>query len=228
MTSDLQVWQLILDAGWLVKGVLALLLLASIASWMIIFRKRQVLAKAEKAADAFEERFWSGTDLTNLYEGIASSHRLTSGMERIFDAGFSEFTRMRQQGRMTPNAMVEGAQRAMRIALTRETEELEHHLNFLATVGSTSPYVGLFGTVWGIMTSFHQLANVNQATIAMVAPGISEALVATAMGLFAAIPAVIAYNRFSNQVDRLEVRYDNFKEEFSSILQRQAHALSQE
>jgi len=227
MTSDLQVWQLILDAGWLVKGVLALLLLASIASWMMIFRKRQVLAKAEKAADAFEERFWSGTDLTNLHEGIASSHRLTSGMERIFDAGFAEFTRMRQQARMAPSAMVEGAQRAMRIALTRETEQLEHHLNFLATVGSTSPYVGLFGTVWGIMTSFHQLANVNQATIAMVAPGISEALVATAMGLFAAIPAVIAYNRFSNQVDRLEVRYDNFKEEFSSILQRQAHALSQ-
>jgi biopolymer transport protein TolQ len=228
MTSDLQVWQLILDAGWLVKGVMALLLLASIASWMIIFRKRQVLVKAQKAAEAFEEKFWSGTDLTNLHEGIASSHRLTNGMERIFDAGFAEFTRMRQQGRMTPNAMVEGAQRAMRIALTRETEELEHHLNFLATVGSTSPYVGLFGTVWGIMTSFHQLANVNQATIAMVAPGISEALVATAMGLFAAIPAVIAYNRFSNQVDRLEVRYDNFKEEFSSILQRQAHALSQD
>ena len=227
MTSDLQVWQLILDAGWLVKGVLALLLLASIASWMMIFNKRQVLARAEKAADAFEERFWSGTDLTNLHEGIASSHRLTSGMERIFDAGYSEFMRMRQQGRMSPNAMVEGAQRAMRIALTRETEELEHRLNFLATVGSTSPYVGLFGTVWGIMTSFHQLANVNQATIAMVAPGISEALVATAMGLFAAIPAVIAYNRFSNQVDRLEVRYDNFKEEFSSILQRQAHALGE-
>jgi biopolymer transport protein TolQ len=135
---------------------------------------------------------------------------------------------MRQQGRMGPNAMVEGAQRSMRIALTRETEDLEHHLNFLATVGSTSPYVGLFGTVWGIMTSFQQLANVNQATIAMVAPGISEALVATAMGLFAAIPAVIAYNRYSNQVERLEVRYDNFKEEFSSILQRQAHQLSGE
>jgi biopolymer transport protein TolQ len=228
MTNDLQIWQLVLEASWLVQGVLAILLAASIASWMIIFGKRQVLKKAQKAADAFEERFWSGTDLTNLHEGISSSHRLTSGMERIFDAGFAEFTRMRQQGRMTPEAMVEGSQRAMRIALTRETEDLEHHLNFLATVGSTSPYVGLFGTVWGIMTSFHQLANVNQATIAMVAPGISEALVATAMGLFAAIPAVIGYNRFSNQVDRLEVRYDNFKEEFSSILQRQAHALSQE
>lgn len=228
MTNDLQIWQLILGASWMVKGVMAILLAASIASWMIIFNKRQAISKAEKSADAFEERFWSGTDMANLHGGISSAHRLTSGMERIFDAGFAEFTRMRQQGRMTPSAMVEGAQRAMRIALTRETEELENHLNFLATVGSTSPYVGLFGTVWGIMTSFHQLANVNQATIAMVAPGISEALVATAMGLFAAIPAVIAYNRYSNQVERLEVRYDNFKEEFSSILQRQAHLLKAE
>jgi biopolymer transport protein TolQ len=228
MQNELQIWQLVMEASWLVKGVMALLLAASVASWMVIFRKRQILAKTEKAADAFEERFWSGTDLTQLYESITGAHRITSGMERIFDAGFAEFLRMRDQGRMSPNAMVEGSQRAMRIALTRETESLEHHLNFLATVGSTSPYVGLFGTVWGIMTSFHQLANVNQATIAMVAPGISEALVATAMGLFAAIPAVIGYNRFSNQVDRLEVRYDNFKEEFSSILQRQAHALSGE
>lgn len=227
MSNDLQIWQLILDASWLVKGVMALLLAASIASWAIIFNKRQVLARAESAADAFEERFWSGTDLTKLYEGISGGHRSNSGMERIFDAGFAEFTRMRQQGRMTPSAMVEGAQRAMRIALTRETEDLEHRLNFLATVGSTSPYIGLFGTVWGIMTSFHSLANVNQATIAMVAPGISEALVATAMGLFAAIPAVIGFNRFSNQVDRLEVRYDNFKEEFSSILQRYAHGIAE-
>jgi len=228
MQNELQIWQLVMEASWLVKGVMALLLAASVASWMVIFRKRQILAKAGKAADAFEERFWSGTDLTQLHEGITGAHRITSGMERIFDAGFAEFLRMREQSRMSPNAMVEGSQRAMRIALTRETEDLEHHLNFLATVGSTSPYVGLFGTVWGIMTSFHQLANVNQATIAMVAPGISEALVATAMGLFAAIPAVIGYNRFSYQVDRLEVRYDNFKEEFSSILQRQAHALSGE
>lgn len=228
MDNELQIWQLVMQASWLVKGVMGLLLAASIASWMVIFRKRQILSRAEKDANAFEEKFWSGTDLTKLHDGITASHRLTSGMERIFDSGFSEFLRMRQQGRMSPAAMLEGAQRSMRIALTRETEELEQHLNFLATVGSTSPYVGLFGTVWGIMTSFHQLANVNQATIAMVAPGISEALVATAMGLFAAIPAVIGYNRFSNQVDRLEVRYDNFKEEFSSILQRQAHALAQE
>jgi biopolymer transport protein TolQ len=228
MSNDLQIWQLVMDASWLVKGVMLLLLAASVASWMIIFRKRQVLAAAEREAEVFEEKFWSGTDLTAMHEGITSSHRSTRGMEKVFDSGFSEFLRMRDQGRMGPNAMVEGAQRAMRIALTRETEDLEHHLNFLATVGSTSPYVGLFGTVWGIMTSFHQLANVNQATIAMVAPGISEALVATAMGLFAAIPAVIAYNRFSNQVERLESRYDNFKEEFSSILQRQAHLLTQE
>ncbi len=228
MNNDLQIWQLVMDASWLVKCVMLLLLAASVASWMIIFRKRQVLSEAEHEAESFEEKFWSGTELTAMHEGIASSHRTTRGMEKVFDSGFSEFLRMRQQGRMGPNAMVEGAQRSMRIALTRETEDLEQHLNFLATVGSTSPYVGLFGTVWGIMTSFHQLANVNQATIAMVAPGISEALVATAMGLFAAIPAVIAYNRFSNQVERLESRYDNFKEEFSSILQRQAHLLKEE
>ena len=228
MGNELQIWELVLQASWLVKGVMGILLLASVASWVVIFRKRQVLKRATKDADVFEEKFWSGTDLTQLHDGIASGNRTTSGMERIFDAGFAEFLRMRQQGRMSPSAMLEGAQRAMRIALTREAEDLEQHLNFLATVGSTSPYVGLFGTVWGIMTSFQQLANVNQATIAMVAPGISEALVATAMGLFAAIPAVIGYNRYSNQVDRLEVRFDNFKEEFSSILQRQAHALAQE
>jgi biopolymer transport protein TolQ len=228
MQNELQIWQLVLEASWLVQGVMAILLVASVASWVIIFRKRQILAKAEKEAVVFEERFWSGTDLNQLHENITGAHRHTSGMERIFDSGFAEFLRMRQQGRMSPDAMVEGAQRSMRIALTRETEVLEHHLNFLATVGSTSPYIGLFGTVWGIMTSFHQLANVNQATIAMVAPGISEALIATAMGLFAAIPAVIGYNRFLNQVNRLEVRYDNFKEEFSSILQRQAHKLSEE
>jgi biopolymer transport protein TolQ len=228
MGNELQVWELIMQASWLVKLVMLLLLLASVASWVIIFRKRQVIGEAMKEAETFEEKFWSGSDLTAMHEAITSTHRSTKGIEKVFESGFSEFLRMRQQGRMGPNAMVEGAQRAMRIALTRETEDLEHHLNFLATVGSTSPYVGLFGTVWGIMTSFHQLANVNQATIAMVAPGISEALIATAMGLFAAIPAVIAYNRFSNQVERLEVRYDNFKEEFSSILQRQAHLLKEE
>ena len=225
MQNDLQVWQLIWEASWMVKMVMLILLAASVSSWMIIFRKRLLLATAEKSADEFEERFWSGTDLTQLYESVSRDNAGNSGMERLFEAGFREFARMRQQERVTPGVLVEAAQRVMRIALVRETDRLEHHLSYLATVGSTSPYIGLFGTVWGIMTSFHQLANVNQATIAMVAPGISEALIATAMGLFAAIPAVIAYNRYSNQVERLETRYDNFTEEFSSILQRQAHAL---
>ena len=225
MQNDLQVWQLIWEASWMVKMVMLILLAASVSSWMIIFRKRQVLGNAEKGADEFEEKFWSGTDLTKLYEAVSRDNAGNSGMERVFEAGFREFSRMRDQGRVSPGVMVEAAQRGMRIALARETDRLEEHLSFLATVGSTSPYIGLFGTVWGIMTSFHQLANVNQATIAMVAPGISEALIATAMGLFAAIPAVIAFNRYSNQVERLEMRYDNFTEEFSSILQRQAHAL---
>jgi len=224
MQTDLQVWQLILQASWMVKGVMFILLMASLTSWMIIFRKRMALAAAEKGAEAFEERFWSGIDLTALYEKVSRSTS-GDGLEQIFESGFKEFTRMREQGRMTPAVLVEAAQRGMRIALVRETDRLENHLSYLATVGSTSPYIGLFGTVWGIMTSFHQLANVNQATIAMVAPGISEALIATAMGLFAAIPAVIAYNRYSNQVERLETRYESFTEEFSSILQRQAHAL---
>jgi len=225
MQNDLQVWQLIWDASWMVKMVMLILLAASVASWMIIFRKRQMLRAAEKGADEFEERFWSGTDLTHLYESVSRDNAGNTGMERLFESGFREFSRMREQERVTPGVLVEAAQRGMRIALARETDRLEFRLTFLATVGSTSPYIGLFGTVWGIMTSFHQLANVSQATIAMVAPGISEALIATAMGLFAAIPAVIAYNRYSNQVDRLEMRYDNFTEEFSSILQRQAHAL---
>ena len=180
-----------------------------------------MLNEATRRADNFEERFWSGTSLANLYQELSESE--AAGMERLFEAGFSEFTRMQEQRKTSADRAVEGAERAMRISLTRETDQLEHHLSFLATVGSTSPYIGLFGTVWGIMTSFHALANVNQATIAMVAPGISEALIATAMGLFAAIPAVIAYNKYSNQVERLELRYENFKEEFSSILHRQAH-----
>ncbi|MEJ2533928.1 MAG: protein TolQ [Gammaproteobacteria bacterium] len=228
MSNDLQVWELILNASWVVQFVMLVLLLASVASWMIIFRKRAMLNATEKAADRFEERFWSGTELTSLYREVKDSPDGDSSMGRLFKAGFSEFARLREQSRITPERMVEGAERSMRIALTRETDRLEHRLPFLATVGSTSPYIGLFGTVWGIMTSFHALANVNQATIAMVAPGISEALISTAMGLFAAIPAVIAYNKYSNQVERLELRLDNFKEEFSSILNRQAHALGED
>jgi biopolymer transport protein TolQ len=226
MQTDLQIWQLILSASWMVKFVMLILLVASVASWMIIFRKRQVLREATRGADRFEQRFWSGTDLAALNDELGGGEKESSGMAQLFLSGFSEFSRMHAQGRLSPDRLVEGAERAMRVTLTRETDRLEHHLSFLATVGSTSPYIGLFGTVWGIMTSFHALANVNQATIAMVAPGISEALIATAMGLFAAIPAVIAYNKYSNQVERLELRYDNFKEEFSSILHRQAHSLA--
>ncbi len=226
MSNELHVWELITQASLVVQAVMALLLAASVASWMVIFRKRALLNGAEKAADRFEERFWSGTDLTSLYNQVTHNQEEERGMVRLFTAGFAEFTRLREQGRVSAERLVEGAERAMRIALTRETDFLEHRLSFLATVGSTSPYIGLFGTVWGIMTSFQALANVNQATIAMVAPGISEALIATAMGLFAAIPAVIAYNKYSNQVERLELRLDNFKEEFSSILNLQALAAS--
>ena len=224
MQNDLQVWQLILEASWMVKIVMLILLAASVSSWMIIFRKRQILAKAEKGADAFDERFWSGIDLTQLYE-LVSRNNTGDGLEQIFESGFKEFTRMREQGRMTPGVLVEAAQRGMRIALVREADRLENHLSYLATVGSTSPYIGLFGTVWGIMTSFHQLANVNQATIAMVAPGISEALIATAFGLVAAIPAVIGYNYFLGRIRMISSEMENFASEFLNIIERHFEAL---
>ena len=224
MAADLSIIQLVLHASVLVQLVMALLMGLSVMSWFVIFRKRQVMIAARAAAKQFESRFWSGGDLSHLYKEISQRGDRIRGMETIFHAGFKEFARLRQQGGMDSRDLMEGVQRAMRVALSRETEALEHHLPFLATVGSTSPYVGLFGTVWGIMNSFHALGNVNQATLAMVAPGISEALIATAMGLFAAIPAVIAYNRYSTETDRLVNRYDNFSEEFSSVLQRQAHS----
>ena len=174
------------------------------------------------AADEVEDRFWSGGDLSSLFREVSAQEN-SIGMAGIFQAGFNEFARLRNQQGVEPRAVVEGAQRVMRVVLSREMDSLETHLSFLATVGSTSPYVGLFGTVWGIMNAFRGLGNAQQATLAMVAPGIAEALIATAMGLFAAIPAVIAYNRYSNDVERLLNRYDNFLEEFSTILQRQAH-----
>ena len=223
MNGDLSLLELILDASLLVQLVMLLLLLASVFSWVVIFKKRKLLTRAEKDANTFEERFWSGADLGRLYEEITEHRREVRGMERLFEAGFREYARLRQRRTSDSRLLVEGAQRAMRVTLNREMDRLEHHLSFLATVGSTSPYVGLFGTVWGIMNSFRALGNVSQATIAMVAPGISEALVATAMGLFAAIPAVVAYNKYANQVERLLVRYETFVEEFSSILHRQAH-----
>ncbi len=223
MTTDLSLVTLVANASVLVQIVLAILLTASLASWTMIFRKRGQLGAARRAADDFEDRFWSGKDLLSLYNKITSRRQSPAGMERIFEAGFKEFARLRKQANIEPAAVLDGTQRAMRVALSREIDTLETHLSFLATVGSTSPYVGLFGTVWGIMNSFRALGNVQQATLAMVAPGIAEALIATAVGLFAAIPAVIAYNRYSNDVERLVNRYGTFLEEFSTILQRQVH-----
>ncbi|MET3929123.1 protein TolQ [Lysobacter soli] len=219
--NSLNLLTLVLHASIPVQLVMLLLLFGSIASWVIIFRKKRVLDRAAREADQFEERFWSGAELSKLYAGSTERNRDISGLEAIFEAGFREFSRLRQRRGADSRMQLEGAQRAMRATGSREIDGLEHNLEFLANVGSISPYVGLFGTVWGIMISFQGLANMKEATIATVAPGISEALVATAMGLFAAIPAVWAYNRFATKVERIAVRYDAFSEEFSSILQRQ-------
>ncbi len=211
---------LVRDASLLVQIVMLLLLIASMISWTMIFRKWFALKAARREASRFEEKFWSGANLNQMYADL--SRKDTAGMGSVFVAGFKEFVRLDKQKTLKPMEVLEGIQRAMRVALTREIDYLENHLSFLATVGSTSPYVGLFGTVWGIMNSFRALGTLQQATLAHVAPGIAEALVATAMGLFAAIPAVIAYNRYANDVERLVTRYEIFMEEFSSILQRQA------
>lgn len=223
MSADMSFTHLILEASLVVQFVMLILVLASIISWSMIFNKRIMLKKAQRDAENFEESFWTAEDLSPLYNRISNSRHKTSGMEKIFESGFKEFARLRKQQGISPAAVLEGAQRAMRVSLNREIDYLETNLSFLATVGSTSPYIGLFGTVWGIMNSFRALGQVQQATISMVAPGISEALVATAMGLFAAIPAVIAYNRYSNDVERLINRYDTFVDEFSSILHRYSH-----
>ncbi len=215
---------LVLGASLLVKLVMLLLLLASLWSWTVIFTKRALIRRARRDADKFEESFWSAGDLTDLYNRITQRGHEPAGLERIFEAGIKEFARLRQQEELEPMAILEGAQRSMRVALNREIEDLEQSLPLLATVGSVSPYIGLFGTVWGIMNAFQALGNVHQATLAMVAPGISEALVATAMGLFAAIPAVVGYNSYSSEIDYLFSRYDIFLEEFYSILHRQAHS----
>ena len=223
MSADLSLFALVLNASLVVQLVMALLGMASIVAWTMIFRKRFVLGRATRAADVFEDQFWSGIDLVEVFNRIDVRRSGAAGMERIFHAGFKEFARLRGQKVAEARDILSGTERAMRIALGREVEYLEINLSFLATVGSTSPYIGLFGTVWGIMNSFRALGNVQQATISMVAPGIAEALIATAMGLFAAIPAVIAYNRFAHDVERLHNRYDAFVDEFSTILQRQAH-----
>ena len=222
MQNEMSILRLIMDASLVVQLVMLLLLLASVASWAVIFQKRRVLRQARAHADSFEKEFWSGGDLTGLYRRVQGKTGGASGMAGIFEAGFRVFSRLRKQDDLQPSQIVEGSRRAMLVSQMRESDRLEQNLALLATVGSTSPYVGLFGTVWGIMNSFIALGNVQQATLAMVAPGIAEALIATAMGLFAAIPAVIAYNRYADTVGRLESRYDTFMEEFSTILQRHA------
>jgi biopolymer transport protein TolQ len=220
MDGQLSIVRLVMDASFVVQVVLLLLMGASLASWTIIFRKRGDIGRSRKDADRFEESFWASNDLAALYRGLEQSGGAT-GMAGIFEGGFREYARLRLSGSGT-DQLLDGARRAMKVAQLKEMERLEESLATLATIGSISPYVGLFGTVWGIMSSFIALGGVQQATLAMVAPGIAEALIATAIGLFAAIPAVIAYNRYADQVGRLELRFDAFTEEFSTILQRNA------
>ncbi|HVL34633.1 MAG TPA: protein TolQ [Burkholderiales bacterium] len=222
MTQDLDIWTLVLQASPLVKVVMALLVVVSFMSWMFIFQKWFSIRRAGAQTDKFEREFWSGNDLNALYQGAVNNRHSIGSLERVFEAGFREFAKLRGQRGTDPSDMVDGARRAMRATFQREMDFLERHLSFLASAGSVSPYVGLFGTVWGIMHAFRSLANVQQATLAQVAPGIAEALIATALGLFAAIPAVVAYNRYSHDIERLSIRFESFMEEFSNILHRQA------
>lgn len=225
MSQELSIIELVLGASVPVQLVMLILLLASIVSWFMIVQRALYFRAANASLKHFEQQFWSGIDLSELYrKGTNNGDAGFVGMESIFRAGFKEFSRLRQNDDTSPDAIMDGAQRAMRVASSREEEKMELHLPFLATVGSTSPYVGLFGTVWGIMVAFQGLASMHQATLATVAPGISEALVATAMGLFAAIPAVVAFNRYSAQVETLLNKYDTFSDEFYSILHRQAYS----
>lgn len=225
MSTDLSIINLIAGASLLVQLVMLLLVILSILSWTVIFSKYRMLKRADENAATFEERFWNSNDLSDLYSKTSKELKNpgTNGLELIFEAGFKEFARLRKDPDLSPKVIMEGVQRSMRVAMNRELDVVENHLPFLATVGSASPYIGLFGTVWGIMNSFRALGNAKQATLGMVAPGIAEALIATAMGLFAAIPAVVTYNRYVNQAERLTGRYEAFYEEFSNILQRQAH-----
>jgi biopolymer transport protein TolQ len=218
--NDMSIFSLVAGASLPVQMVLLVLIGTSLFSWWYIFIKLATIKQAETNAEDFEKAFWSGGDLNKLFEGLASSRRKPQGMASIFEAGFREYVRHKQQTTMDVSDVMEGSRRAMRATYNRELDDLDAHLPFLASVGSVSPYIGLFGTVWGIMNAFRGLSNVAQATLSQVAPGIAEALVATAIGLFAAIPAVIAYNRFASSVDRLSVRYESFMEEFTNILQR--------
>lgn len=224
MTADISFLDLFLQASFLVKMVMLTLLGMSVASWAAIIKRSKVISAAEREADTFEDRFWSGMDLGALYQDVKKRKDDIYGIEEIFYAGFTEFARLRKTNPGAPDFVMEGTGRAMRVAVAREVDSLETSLPFLATVGSISPYIGLFGTVWGIMHAFIAFGEVKQATLAMVAPGIAEALIATAIGLFAAIPAVMAYNRLSNKVSKLEHTYATFSEEFHTILHRQVMA----
>lgn len=221
VTQDLELWTLIANASLVVKLVMLLLMTVSFLSWTFIFSKWIAIRRARSQTEQFERDFWSGNDLNLLYQGAVNSRHTIGSLERIFEAGFREFSKLRNQRGNDASALVEGAERAMRATYQREMDHLERHLSFLASTGSVSPYVGLFGTVWGIMHAFRSLANVQGATLSQVAPGIAEALIATAIGLFAAIPAVVAYNRFSHDIDRLSIRFESFMGEFSNILHRQ-------
>jgi biopolymer transport protein TolQ len=224
VNEPISILELVLNASIVVQIVMAILILASITSWVMIFQRGFALSSIRRQAEEFEGEFWSGKDLRKIYQEIEESEEEAIGVENIFAAGFKEYTRSSQQKEFDGDRIMQNVQRALRVAISREEERLETHLPFLATVGSTSPYIGLFGTVWGIMNSFRGLAAVNQASLAVVAPGISEALVATAIGLFAAIPAVIAYNRYAAQVEIIVNRFDAFGDELSSILYRASHA----
>lgn len=223
MATNQSLWGYFIHAGPVVKFVMCLLFAASIASWTFIFQRVKFFKQAKLAMQQFEQQFWSGGDLTEFYKTYQHQTNESEGLRSIFLVGFCDFLRLKNDTQAEPAVVMETVQRAMRIAYAKESDKMEAHIGFLATVGSTSPYVGLFGTVWGIMAAFHALGSASQATIAMVAPGISEALVATALGLFAAIPAVVGYNRFNNSIARLQKQYETFQEEFSNILQRQLH-----
>ena len=221
VSQDLSILHLILNASAVVQAVMVLLAGVSFISWYYIFSKWFAVRLARTQTELFERDFWSGGDLNSLFQSAVNNRHETGSMERIFESGFREFTKLRSQKNLDAKDIIDGSRRAMRATYQREVDNIDAHLAFLASVGSVSPYVGLFGTVWGIMHSFRGLSNVGQATLSAVAPGIAEALVATAIGLFAAIPAVVAYNRFSHEIDRLATRFESFIEEFSNILQRQ-------
>ena len=224
MNHELSIIQLVLGASWVVQAVMALLVSVSVASWAAIFRKLFTLRRVRALNESFEKDFWSGTTLNDLYAAATANAREAGPMERIFASGMREFQKLRERRIQDPGTLLDGARRAMRASFQREVDSVESHLSFLASVGSVSPYVGLFGTVWGIMHAFTGLASLQQVTLATVAPGIAEALVATAIGLFAAIPAVVAYNRFARDIDRVAIQLETFIEEFSNILQRNVGA----